>query len=91
MHRASEGLPGWQRVYPYIVYRDILSCCQDCFSLDLISLIATLGWPFDVGQLEIKNAFLHGDLQEGMYMEQPPGFVVQGESKKVCRLDLVSL
>ena len=50
----------------------------------LISLAANLGWP--LYQLDVKNAFLHGDLTEEVYMEQPPGFVALGESQKVCRL-----
>lgn len=49
-----------------------------------ISMAATHNWPLH--QLDIKNAFLHGDLQEEVYMEQPPGFVAQGESGKVCHL-----
>ena len=34
----------------------------------------------------MKNAFLHGDLHEEVYMEQQPGFVAQGEYGRVCRL-----
>jgi len=33
----------------------------------------------------IKNTFLYGDLQEEVYMKQPPGYVAQEETK-VCRL-----
>ena len=46
-----------------------------------ISLTATHNW--DLHQLDIKNVFLHNDLQEEVYMEQPPGFVAQGEIEKV--------
>ncbi|RVW39844.1 Retrovirus-related Pol polyprotein from transposon RE1 [Vitis vinifera] len=44
----------------------------------LLSMGAMRSWP--LYQLDIKNAFLHEDLAEEVYMEQPPGFVAQGES-----------
>ena len=49
-----------------------------------ISLAATYKWDFH--QLDIKNVFFHGNLQEKVYMEQPIRFVAQGEIRKVCRL-----
>ena len=50
----------------------------------LLSMAAMCSWP--PFQLDIKNAFLHGDLAEEVHMEQPPGFVAQGEFGLVCRL-----
>ena len=50
----------------------------------LFSMVVVRSWP--LYQLDIKNAFLHGDLAEEVYMEQPLGFVAQGESGLVCRL-----
>ena len=40
----------------------------------------------ELEQLDVKTAFLHGDLDEDIYMEQTIGFVVDGKSNLVCKL-----
>ena len=58
-------------------YSDTFSPVAKVTSIRLfISLSTTHGW--DLHQLDIKNVFLHRDLAEEVYMEQPPGFVAQG-------------
>ena len=38
----------------------------------LISLAANLNWPLK--QFDVKNAFLHGHVEEEVYMDFPPGY-----------------
>ncbi|GKF03331.1 retrovirus-related pol polyprotein from transposon TNT 1-94, partial [Tanacetum coccineum] len=40
----------------------------------------------ELEQLDVKTAFLHGDLEEEIYMSQPEGFVVQGKEDYVCKI-----
>eukprot|EP00253_Pinus_taeda_P026389 PITA_26389 len=49
----------------------------------VLSLAASLKW--EVHQMDVKSAFMHGDLHEEIYMEQPIGFI-QTDSSLVCRL-----
>ena len=50
----------------------------------LLSLVAQKGWK--VHQMDVKTAFLNGDLKENVFMSQPEGFVVKGKEQKVCKL-----
>jgi hypothetical protein len=49
----------------------------------VLALVASHKW--EVHQMDVKSAFWHGDLQEEIYMEQPPGYV-QNESSLVFLL-----
>ncbi|KAL4369603.1 hypothetical protein GQ457_05G026510 [Hibiscus cannabinus] len=50
----------------------------------LIALAAQEQWK--IYQLDVKSAFVNGELEEEIFIEQPPGFVVKGKEEKVCKL-----
>ena len=57
--------------------------------LDTLQLLLNLAAIFDleVHQINIKTTYLHRDLEEEIYMDQPEGFVEKGSEHKVCCLN----
>jgi len=50
----------------------------------ILSLVAVE--DFHLEQLDVKIAFLHGALEEEIYMHQPQGYEVKGKEKLLCKL-----
>jgi len=50
----------------------------------ILAMTAANGW--ELHQIDVKTAFLNGDLEEEVYMEQPEGYVDPTYPGKVCRL-----
>ena len=50
----------------------------------VLALASKMNWP--IHQMDVKSAFLNGDLHEEIYMAQPPGFIKEGSEHLVCKL-----
>ena len=74
-YRQKEGLD----------YFDTYSPVTRITSIRMLIAFASLN-NLEIHQMDVKTAFLNGDLEEEIYMEQPEGFVAPGQEKKVCKL-----
>jgi hypothetical protein len=83
IHKAWLVSKGFSQVEG-IGYNETFSPVAKMNSIYLVlSLVVSHKW--EVHYMDVKSAFLHGDLKEEIYMEQPPEYV-QNDSSIVCRL-----
>jgi hypothetical protein len=57
----------------------------------VILLAPTVDFQWPMKQLDVSNAFLHGNLLEEVFMQQPKGFVDVAPQILICRLCCLNL
>ena len=68
-----------------IDYAEILSPVVKLNSIRiLLSIVASKNLHLE--QMDVKIAFIHGDLDKEIYLQQPERFVVPGKEQMVCKL-----
>ncbi|MCO5586900.1 hypothetical protein L7F22_040845 [Adiantum nelumboides] len=83
-YKARLVAKGYAHTYG-ISYEEMFAHVSKMATIRAVIAVATAkGWILH--QMDVKNSFLHGDLQEEMYMEQPPGFQNTSYPNHVCKL-----
>jgi hypothetical protein len=83
-YKARFVIKGYSQIYG-LDYKETYAPVVKHFSIRAIMAIAAAR-DLEMIQLDVKTAFLYGNLDEEIYMEQPEGFVTQGREQDVCRL-----
>lgn len=82
--KAMLVVKGYNQEYG-VNYQEIFApvARQDTIRL-MVSLAAQNSWP--IFQLDVKSAFINGELLEQVYIEQAPGYVIKGDEHKVYKV-----
>uniref|UniRef100_A0A2N9FVA6 Integrase catalytic domain-containing protein n=1 Tax=Fagus sylvatica TaxID=28930 RepID=A0A2N9FVA6_FAGSY len=59
----------------------------DKYKARLVAKAMVASLNLELHQMDVKTAFLNEELDEEIFMDQPIGFVVKGQERKVCRLN----
>ena len=66
-------------------YEETFSPVAMLKSIRILLAIAAY-FDYEIWQMDVKTAFLNGYLDETIYMDQPEGYIVEGQQQKVCKL-----
>ena len=50
----------------------------------LLTIVAKL--DYEIWEMDVKTAFLNGNLENDIYIQQPKGFIAKGQEHMVCKL-----
>ena len=75
-YTQREGVDYEETFSPVVRFASIRLILATIASLDL-----------ELHQMDVKTAFLNGELDEEIFMDQPIGFVVKEQERKVCMLN----
>ena len=83
-YKARLVAQGFHQTYGIDFFETFSPVVKPCTIRLVISIVVSSNRP--IKQLDVHNAFLNGDLQEQVFMMQPPGFEDSSFPTHVCRL-----
>jgi hypothetical protein len=83
-YKAHLVAKGYSQVWG-IDFGEIFSPVVKLTSIRFLPSVV-VAFDFEVEQMDVKIVFLHGDLEEEIYMKQPKGSAVKGKKELVCKL-----
>ena len=83
-YKARLVAKGYSQVHG-VDFNDVFSPIVKHSSIRVLLALVAM-YDLELEQLDVKTAFLHGELEEQINMEQPHGFEVDGKEDHVCLL-----
>jgi hypothetical protein len=84
VYKAWFVMKGFRQIQG-VDYNEIFSLVAMLKSIRILLAIAAY-FNYEIWQMDVKTAFLNGNIEEELYMVQPEGFVHPKDANKVCKL-----